>query len=96
MFCLLLMDLIVILLFYSEMSDEFFYSLNVIHNTLTYIYIIWNILLFLALGINRYFDNNWRRFYFFLIAIAIIDIIADYETDWALVYFRSSPFDTGY
>lgn len=78
------------------MSLTFFHVINNLHNILTIIYLLWVILLFFALGINRYFDNNWRRFYFFLIAIAIIDIIADYETDWALIYFRSSPFDTGY
>ena len=96
MFCLLILDLIVLLLFFSEMDDNFFRVLNSTHNSLTYIYILWNIFLFLALGVNRFFDNHWRRFYFFLITIAIIDIIADYESDWALVYFRSSPADAGY
>ncbi|CAK63943.1 unnamed protein product (macronuclear) [Paramecium tetraurelia] len=96
MFCLLLLDLMVLLLFFSEMDDNFFRILNSTHNSLTYIYIIWNILLFFALGVNRFFDNHWRRFYFFLILIAIIDIIADFESDWALVYFRSSPADSGY
>ncbi|CAD8121632.1 unnamed protein product [Paramecium sonneborni] len=96
MFCLLLFDLLVLLLFFTEMEDDFFRALNETHNSLTYIYILWNIFLFLALGVNRFFDNHWRRFYFFLITIAIIDIIADYESDWALVYFRSSPADSGY
>lgn len=78
MFCLLLLDFIVLLLFFSDMDDNFFRALNNTHNSLTYIYILWNIFLFLALGVNRFFDNYWRRFYFFLITIAIIDIIADY------------------
>lgn len=96
MFCLLVVDLIVLLLFFSTMSDEFFNAINNFHNVLTYIYILWIVLLFLALGINRFFDNYWRRFYFFLIIIALIDIIADYESNWALTYFRSSPADYGY
>ncbi|CAD8104211.1 unnamed protein product [Paramecium primaurelia] len=96
MFCLLLLDFIVLLLFFSDMDDNFFRALNNTHNSLTYIYILWNIFLFLALGVNRFFDNYWRRFYFFLITIAIIDIIADYQSDWALAYFRSSPADSGY
>ncbi|CAD8110743.1 unnamed protein product [Paramecium primaurelia] len=96
MFCLLLIDLIVLLLFYSEMDEAFFQILNNTHNALMYLYIMWNLFLFLALGVNRYFDNHWRRFYFFLITIAIIDIIADYQSDWALVYFKSSPSDEGY
>jgi hypothetical protein len=96
MYCLLLIDLIVLLLFYTEMSDDYFRILNNIHNILTYFYILWNVLLFFAFGINRYFDNYWRRFYFFLITIAIIDIIADFEFDWALIYFRSAPSDEGY
>ncbi|CAD8111921.1 unnamed protein product [Paramecium sonneborni] len=96
MFCFLLLDLVVQLLFYFEMDETFFKSLNNIHNTLMYLYIVWNLFNFLALGVNRYFDNNWRRFYFFLIIIAIIDIIADYQSEWALLYFKSSPAEKGY
>ncbi|CAD8122391.1 unnamed protein product [Paramecium sonneborni] len=96
MFCFLLLDLVVLLLFFSEMDETYFKTLNNTHNTLMYLYIIWNVFLFLALGVNRYFDNHWRRFYFFLITIAIIDIIADYQSDWALYYFNSSPADEGY
>ena len=75
------------------MEETYFKALNDTHNTLMYIYILWNLFLFLALGVNRYFDNNWRRFYFFLIIIAIIDIVVDYRSGWAILYFKSSPAD---
>jgi hypothetical protein len=60
------------------------------------IYTVWVALLFLALGSGRFFDNYWRRFYFILIIISLIDFIADYTVDWTLRYYRSSPYDPLY
>lgn len=73
------------------MSKEYFNIVNNIHNALTLIYLIWIILLFLALGVNRYFDNYWRRFYVFLIVISIVDLTTHYTLSWTEIYFHSSP-----
>ena len=83
-------------MFSADMTDHYFRTLNNIHNALSFVYFLWVILLFLALGVNRYFDNSWRRFYFFLIIIAIIDFIADYSIDWTMTYYKSSPHYSGY
>ncbi|CAD8054705.1 unnamed protein product [Paramecium primaurelia] len=96
MYLFLILDLIILLLFESDMSEEYFRSVNNIHNALTILYVIWVILLFLALGAGRFFDNYWRRFYFFLIIVSIIDFIADYWIDWIMIYYKSTPYDSGY
>ncbi|CAD8147067.1 unnamed protein product [Paramecium octaurelia] len=96
MYLCLILDLIILLLFESDMSEDYFRSVNNIHNALTILYGIWVIFLFLALGIGRFFDNYWRRFYFFLIIISIIDFIADYSIDWIMIYYKSTPYDNGY
>ncbi|CAD8187083.1 unnamed protein product [Paramecium octaurelia] len=96
LFLLLWVDFIILLMFTSEMSDEYFRAINDVHNALSGIYLVWIILLFLALGVNRFFDNYWRRFYFFLIVIAIIDFVADYSVDWIMIYYKSTPNDSGY
>ncbi|CAD8198931.1 unnamed protein product [Paramecium pentaurelia] len=96
LFLLLWVDFIILLMFTSDMSDEYFRTINDVHNALSSIYFIWVILLFLALGVNRFFDNYWRRFYFFLIVIAVIDFIADYSVDWIMIYYKSTPNDNGF
>ncbi|CAK56635.1 unnamed protein product (macronuclear) [Paramecium tetraurelia] len=96
LFLLLWVDFIILLMFTSDMSDEYFRRINDVHNALTGIYLIWVILLFLALGVNRFFDNSWRRFYFFLIVIAVIDFVADYSVDWIMIYYKSTPNDEGF
>ncbi|CAD8200926.1 unnamed protein product [Paramecium octaurelia] len=96
MYLLLILDLIILLLFESDMSESYFRAVNNIHNALTIIYVVWIILLFLALGVGRFFDNYWRRFYFFLIIVGIIDFIADYSIDWIMIYYRSTPYDKAY
>lgn len=78
------------------MSEKYFRTVNNIHNGLTMLYVIWVILLFLALGSGRFFDNVWRKFYFILILISIIDFILDYSVDWIMIYYKSTPFDSGY
>lgn len=83
-------------MFTSTMEDDYFRSINDVHNALSIVYLTWVIFLFLALGINRFFDNNWRRFYFFLIVIAVIDLILDYTIDWIMIYYKSTPNDSGY
>lgn len=83
-------------MFTSTMTDEYFRNINNIHNGLSVTYFIWVLLLFLALGVNRYFDNLWRRFYFFLVVLAAIDLIADYSIDWIMIYYKSNPNDSGY
>ena len=93
---MLWVDFIILLMFTSEMSEEYFRALNDVHNGLSVIYFVWVTLLFLALGINRFFDNYWRRFYFFLIIIAMIDLIGDYSIDWIMIYYKSTPHDTGF
>ncbi|CAD8095957.1 unnamed protein product [Paramecium sonneborni] len=96
MYLLLILDLIILLLFESDMSEDYFRAVNNVHNGLTVIYVVWIVLLFLALGVGRFFDNYWRRFYFFLIFVSIIDFIADYSVDWIMIYYRSTPYDKGY
>lgn len=96
MYLLLILDLIILLLFESDMSENYFSAVNNVHNALTIIYVIWVIFLFLALGVGRFFDNYWRRFYFFLILVSIIDFIADYSMDWIMIYYRSTPYDKVY
>ncbi|CAD8196993.1 unnamed protein product [Paramecium pentaurelia] len=96
LFFLLWVDFIILLMFTSTMTDEYFRTINNIHNGLSVTYFIWVLLLFLALGVNRYFDNQWRRFYFFLVVIATIDLIADYSADWIMIYYKSNPNDQGY
>lgn len=83
-------------MFTSKMEEEYLRTVNDIHNALSAVYFLWVVLLFLALGINRFFDNNWRRFYFFLIVIAAIDFILDYTIDWIMIYYKSTPNDSGY
>ena len=41
----------------------------------------------MSLGVNRFFDNLWRKYYIFLIIISIIDLIADIKYDWVILYF---------
>ncbi|CAD8120846.1 unnamed protein product [Paramecium sonneborni] len=96
LFLLLWVDFIILLMFTSEMNEEYFRAINDVHNGLSVIYFFWVLLLFLALGVNRFFDNYWRRFYFFLIVIAIIDFIADYSIDWIMIYYKSTPNDKGF
>ncbi|CAD8075871.1 unnamed protein product [Paramecium primaurelia] len=92
----LILDLIILLLFNSEMSDNYFDIANYMHNSLTILYLIWIILLFLALGVNRYFDNYWRRFYLLLVLIGLVDLIANSITNWTHLYFKSHPGDQYY
>ncbi|CAD8091567.1 unnamed protein product [Paramecium primaurelia] len=96
MYLFLILDLVILLLFESDMSEEYFRTVNNIHNALTVLYVIWVVLLFLALGVGRFFDNYWRRFYFILIIVSIIDFIADYSVDWIMIYQKSTPHDNGY
>jgi len=78
------------------MSDNYFDIANSMHNSLTILYLIWIILLFLALGVNRYFDNYWRRFYLLLVLIGLVDLIANSITNWTHFYFKSHPGDQYY
>lgn len=73
------------------MSDNYFDIANDMHYSLTILYLIWIILLFLALGVNRYFDNYWRRFYLLLVIIGLVDFIANHITNWTHLYFKSNP-----
>ncbi|CAK68274.1 unnamed protein product (macronuclear) [Paramecium tetraurelia] len=95
-FAFLIMDLVILLLFRSEMDRDYFLVINSIHHSLTILYLLWIILMVLALGVNRFFDNNWRRFYFFLILVGMIDLIAHYITDWTRVQYYSSPNEQYY
>ncbi|CAD8096268.1 unnamed protein product [Paramecium sonneborni] len=96
MYLMLILDLIILLLFESDMSEDYFRAVNNVHNALTVLYVVWIILLFLALGVGRFFDNYWRKFYFVLILVSIVDFIADYSMDWIMIYYRSTPYDKGY
>lgn len=53
-------------------------------------------LLFLSLGVNRFFDNLWRRYYTILIIISIIDLFVDIQYDWVIVYFESTVYTPHY
>lgn len=96
MFACFNIDLIVLILFTSNMSEEYFRTTNNIHNSLTIIYLIWVALLFLALGGGRFFDNYWRRFYIILLLLGLLDFFLDYSIDWIMIYFNSTPYTEGY
>lgn len=50
----------------------------------------------MSLGVNRFFDNLWRKYYIFLIIISIIDLIADIKYDWVILYFQSTVYTPNY
>lgn len=78
------------------MEENYFHNINNLHHALTCVFFLWVILNFLALGVNRYFDNYWRRYYFFLTFIAVIDFLLDLSIGWVKIYFDSNPFLEGY
>ncbi|CAD8114498.1 unnamed protein product [Paramecium sonneborni] len=96
MFLLLLVDLICQLQYHYDMDQEKIRNLNLIQRFLILFYGIWIILLFMQLGINRYFDNYWRRYYIFLILISLFDIIADFQYDWVILYYNSNVYSSNY
>ncbi|CAD8054707.1 unnamed protein product [Paramecium primaurelia] len=96
MFLLLLVDLICQLQYHYDMELDKIRNLNQIQRFLILFYGIWIILLFMQLGVNRYFDNYWRRYYIFLILISLCDIIADFQYDWVIHYYESNVYTSNY
>ncbi|CAD8181015.1 unnamed protein product [Paramecium pentaurelia] len=96
MFLILLIDLICQLQYQYDMDVEYIRQINIIQRFIILFYALWIALLFMSLGINRYFDNNWRRYYTFLIIISLCDLIADLQNDWVIYYFQSNVFTPYY
>ncbi|CAD8191236.1 unnamed protein product [Paramecium pentaurelia] len=96
MFLMLLIDLICQLQYHHDMDVEYMRKINIIQRFIIFFYLQWIALLFISLGINRYFDNNWRRYYIVLIVISLCDLIADLQNDWVIHYFQSNVYTSYY
>ncbi|CAD8095967.1 unnamed protein product [Paramecium sonneborni] len=96
MFLMLLIDLICQLQYQYDMDVEYITNINIIQRFIIFFYALWIGLLFMSLGINRYFDNNWRRYYTVLIVISLCDLIADLQNGWVIEYFQSNVFTPNY